>query len=255
MTTCWCSTKIVTMAYVGKMNGPNQEYCTKRRIMGIVHIRLYRGAENCTAKHERYIWPAINYEESLVLADSLLKRVRALQRTAVYAIPGAKIERFTTEISRNKIDVSFQKAILVHLGTNNLEKDTAEEICEKMAVLVNLIRAKNPQCKLLISGIIMRPQDEETAVVYTRKGKPSLAIKRRVANDLIQAMLRERGAFQMKTWVPLMNGPIANPDMYWRDGLHLSDEGMERITEYIINVLGRFLPKLPWKCPTRMGLI
>jgi hypothetical protein len=173
----------------------------------------------------------------------------------VHSIPGANIERFIEEIRRDRIDVSFQRAALIHLGTNNLEKDTPAQITEKMAHLVDLIKARNPNVKIMVSGIIMRPQDEQTDTKYTRKGKPTLAVKRRDANAMIEEMLRGRGGFQMQTWVPLMKGHVADPDMYWLDGLHLSEDGIERITAYLIQNLGRFLPSNKGKCVTRMGLI
>ena len=247
------------MAYAWRMKGqkPKSEYCTERKVMDLVHINMYPAAEDCAAKHARFAWPATVNEDAIVLADSLLKRVRHLRRASVQAIPGATIERFIHEIRICTIDVSFQKACLIHLGTNNLSKDTPSLICDKMAALIGVIRERNPSCKILVSGIIMRPQDEETDTKYIRKGNPTLAVKRRDTNDMMEAMLRKCGGFLMKTWVPLMNGPIANPDMYWIDGLHLSDEGIIRITDYIILNLGRFLPKVPYKSvtATRMGFI
>ena len=101
----------------------------------------------------------------------------------------------------------------------------------------------------------MRPQDEATDRKYTRKGKATLATKRRDANAMIEVMLRERGDFQMQTWIPLMKGHVADPDMYWEDGLHLSEDGIAKITAYIVQNLGRFLPNDNAKCVTRMGLI
>jgi lysophospholipase L1-like esterase len=225
--------------------------------MDLIHINMYPGAENCSVKHSRFAWPAIDKEEAVILADSLFKRIRHLKRASVQAIPGGKIERFVEEITKGTIDVSFQRACLIHLGTNNLAKDSPTVICEKMSTLVECVRARNPTCKIMVSGIIMRPQDEKTDIKYTRKGNPTLAETRRKANDAMELMLRGCGGFLLKTWVPLMTGPIANPAMYYEDGLHLSDAGIIRITEYLIQNIGRFLPKVPTKmgCPTRMGLI
>jgi lysophospholipase L1-like esterase len=245
------------MAYAWRRKGykPNTDYCKDREIMDMNHIMLYPGAEDCAAKHSRYVWPAMEHEAALILSDSLLKRIRYLKIATVHAIPGAKIERFTSEIRRGKISVYSQRAILVHLGTNNLSRDTAKEIRDKMETLIDTIRAKNPSCKILVSGIIMRPQDEKSDIKYTRKGDSSLAQKRRDANTLMEGMLRKKRGFLMKSWVPLMTGPIPNPGMYYKDGLHLSDRGVARFTEYMILNLGRFLPKVPAQCPTRMGLI
>jgi lysophospholipase L1-like esterase len=178
------------------------------------------------------------------VADSLLKQVRFLKRTQVYAIPGATIERLTDEIYRHRIDVSYQKAILLCIGTNNLSSnDTAAEICAKMASLVDMVRSRNTNGLILVSGIVIRPCDEDSDYNYTRKGDALLIQKRRDVNDLIDPMLAQRGAIQICTWKSLMKGPFANRAMYGDDRLHLSDKGVRRITQFLINSLGNVLPR------------
>jgi lysophospholipase L1-like esterase len=223
--------------------GGTNEYCTKRKIMDPIHAAMYRDAENCPAKHERFIWPATEAEEAIIIADSLLKKVRHLRRTQVYAIPGVRIERLTDEIRRGVIDISYQNAILVCAGTNNLSKDSPELICDKMSRLIDVIRSRNAECQIMISGIIIRPVDEDEEKVYKRKGDPSLITKRRDANDLLESMVRARGATMFETWRALMVGSYANRAMYGDDGLHLSDKGIRRITQYLINCLGGALPQ------------
>jgi hypothetical protein len=169
--------------------------------------------------------------------------MRYLRRATVYAIPDASIERLTREIVRGNIDAGYQRAIFIHCGTNNLYRDTPTIICEKMATLYDTIRYRNWNCKIVISGMIMRPRDEENDVVFTEKGEPLLADKRCDANDLLTEMVRMKGGELLKSWKCIMVKDRANTAMYYRDGLHLSVAGIDRFSQYIINNIGRALSK------------
>ena len=216
-------------------------YCDKRKIMDYKHIQMYVGAQDCPNKHIRYEWPSLERENSLIVADSLLRRVRHLRWTVVHAVPGANIERIISDITRGIIDVSKFLLICVHLGTNNLESDTAQQICNRMSTLFDVIRARNATCKILFSGIVIRPQDEDYDRVYTKEGKTSLAAKRREANSLIADMLRVKGGTQLETWKSLMKGHHANQAMYEDDGLHLTTKGVARIRQFLINCIANAL--------------
>ena len=115
------------------------------------------------------------------------------------------------------------------------------EICAKLDCLIEAVRAKNKHCKIAFSPIIIRPRDENTMQYFYQQGDATLATKRRESNDLIKLMLRSKGADMLRTWECLMMGSLANQTMYYRDGLHLSDLGVSRMIQYIINNLGRLL--------------
>jgi lysophospholipase L1-like esterase len=223
--------------------GRKPEYCTKREIMDSVHAGMYKGAEDCRAKHRWYAWPALQVEEAIIVADSILKQVRHLRRTYVHAIPGARIERIDEDIKGGIIDVSFQRAVVVCAGTNNLSRDTPHEICDKMAALVDTIRSRNSDCLIMVSGIIIRPVDEDEERTWKRKGDPSLVEKRRQANDMMEPMLKARGVTMLETWSALMINSTANRAMYGDDGLHLNYKGLNRIQQFLLNCLGGALPK------------
>jgi hypothetical protein len=185
----------------------------------------------------------MEYEESLIIADSLLKRVRCLRRTTVHALPGADIDRLIDEITANKIPVATQRLILVHVATNNLESNTPDEICNKMAVLFDTIRARNKYCHIVFSGIIIRPRDEVVDIVRSKEEKPTLASKRRDANTLIGQMLSAKGGVQLETWRCLMVNHVANKHMYAKDKLHLNGLGINRISRYLTKNIARILGK------------
>jgi hypothetical protein len=211
-------------------------------VMDLRHMMMYPGAADCKGRHCRYVWPAEQFEEALILSDSILRKVRYLRRTKVYAVPGADLDRLAQEIRRGKVDVSFQRAILVHAGTNNLQANSPQEIRRKTEILVDTIRARNATAKIMISGILVRPRDEVNGGMYTRRGHITLALRRQ-ANLLVQRMIQARGDIYLKSWKCVMVNQGPNHLYYHTDGLHLSDRGVYRIQQYLVNCLGRACPQ------------
>jgi hypothetical protein len=213
--------------------------------MDLKHINMYRGAEDCPARHSRYVWPATIHEDAIIIADSLFRKIRFLRRAVVHAIPGATVERLLGEITRGNIDVSYQKCVLIHVGTNNLGRESPTAICNRMAVLYDEIRNRNSSCTIIFSAIIIRPKDEDRNLYFMEQGEVSLIEKRLELNYLAATMLRLRGGQLLRTWNCLMKGKgpnhVPNLALYHTDGLHLNDLGVTRMTQYLVNCLGRVL--------------
>jgi hypothetical protein len=110
-----------------------------------------------------------------------------------------------------------------------------------MATLLDTIRARNPSCKLVVSGIIIRPQDEITDVKFTRPGNRFLILKRRFTNSVMEPMVEARGGTFLWTWLTLMTGSVAATGLYSEDGLHLNLKGIQKITKYLSKNLDRAL--------------
>jgi lysophospholipase L1-like esterase len=146
-------------------------------------------------------------------------------------------------VCRGNIQVQNVRVILIQAGTNNLQKDSAPLIAEKMAYLHDVIRERNPTATLLFSGIIYRPRDEENDIVFSRKGERYLATKRHEANTRVEELLWPRGGIQLKTWRKFMVGSNPDYNMFEPDGLHLNEEGLLRIKQYLINCIGRHAPR------------
>ena len=172
-----------------------------------------------------------------------MRKIRFLRRAKVYSVPGASVERLIGEVVRGDVSVSHQKLILIAVGTNNLYRETPQQICDRMETLHDAIRYRNPYCQIVISGLIIRPQDEKNDIVFTVKGNPSLVKKRIETNDLLEIMIHRKGGAIMESWKILMVDDNANTLMYHTDGLHLSDMGIYRFTQYLINYIGQKLSK------------
>lgn len=206
----------------------------------------YPGAEHCKKKHARYVWPSTTGSmEAVVLCDSLLKNMNGLRRTIVQSVPGATIERLTSDIVRGIIDVSPFKLVAVLAGTNNLESDPPPIICERMSVLHDTIRSHNPECKILISGLLHRARDEDNDIKWTVRGEPRLSKARDETNTLLEAMVSEKQATFLKTWKTLMNKTVLNCGLYANDGLHLTDHGVYRVKLSLLSNIGRSLAVHP----------
>jgi lysophospholipase L1-like esterase len=214
--------------------------------MDFDHINMYPGAENCKQKHYRYVWPTTTgVNEALIIADSLLKYMKALRKTVVHALPGADIIRLRDDISRGTINVRSYKAVVICAGTNSLEKYNPPELCDQMAALIDLVKLQNPSCKIIVSGILTRPRDEDNGITFTVKGNPALSPKRNDSNILLNEMASAKQCTFLSTWKSLEIKGVTNIKNYANDGLHLSDEGLHRVKLNLLSNIGRELAVHP----------
>jgi lysophospholipase L1-like esterase len=214
--------------------------------MDFEHINKYPGAENCKKKHVRYVWPTTTgVNEVIIIADSLLKPMKALRKTVVHAVPGADIERLSGEIRRGTIIVHGYMAVLISAGTNSLEKNTPTQLCDQMATLIEQVRHLNSTCKIIVTGILTRPRDEDNGIKFTVEGNPSLSPKRSESNTLLKEMVLAKKCTFLSIWKSLEIKGITNVDNYCDDGLHLSPTGLYRIRLNLLSNIGRELAVHP----------
>lgn len=67
-----------------------------------------------------------------------------------------RIENVLWRVYHGELDGFIPQQIVLMIGTNNLEINTDEEIVKGLKLLVSAIRAKQPQSKLLLVGILPR---------------------------------------------------------------------------------------------------
>ena len=113
----------------------------------------------CRFKHEEYNWPASTAETHCFISDSIGKFVNNSLHIHTIAFPGITTERLFWKIKLGLINLSQYKTVTVHVGTNDLQRLPKENIVKAVAKLIKLIRHKNQEAKIIISGIIPRPTD------------------------------------------------------------------------------------------------
>ena len=106
----------------------------------------------------------------LIITDSIGKHVTRVKNAKLQALPGYTISRTADSIAFGNISVSGYKAILVHMGTNDIppKKDRftgkqsiqpINHVVDAYRHLVQVIRRYNAHCQIVVSAIIPRPVD------------------------------------------------------------------------------------------------
>jgi hypothetical protein len=192
------------------------------------------------------VWPTTTgVNEAIIIADSLLKPMKALRKTIVHALPGADIERLSSEIRRGTIKVGGFKAVVICAGTNSLEKNTPTQLCEQMATMIDLVRNRNPTTKIIVAGILTRPRDEDNGIKFTVPGIPALSPKRTDSNAMLKQMVLAKNCTFLSIWKSLEIKGITNVGNYSEDGLHLNSTGLYRIRLNLLSNIGRELAVHP----------
>ena len=117
----------------------------------------------------RYIDEERNDIHTVILCDSMLRHCNFKPFGVKYGIGGATAQTFIDEFDSLVSNWNHYNLCIIHLGTNNISKDTARYVLPEIKSLTRLIQRENPNIKVLISGILPRPVDHSwTGNVVTR---------------------------------------------------------------------------------------
>ena len=147
------------------------------------------------------------------MGDSILRKTdRTLSKgeDVVVCLPGARIEH-VTEWVENVLGHGQVGSILVHVGTNNADKDGTTRIVKRYRELVQII----------LSGILP---------VMTGRGTTFRNCKRMAINALLEQMCEEEGVGFVDLWGYF----VGKEDMFMRDGLHISGKGVAVFSENLL---------------------
>ena len=142
------------------------------------------------------------------VGDSIVRKTdRVLNKgdDVVVCLPGAKIEAITERVENKG------GSVLVHVGTNNLEREGTTAIVRKYRNLVRTLKQTRVQHEIL-SGILP---------AIGRRGHRYRNCHGIAINMLVQKLCREEEV----GFVDLWGNFVGRADMYMKDGLHLSGKG------------------------------
>ncbi|WP_395730126.1 platelet-activating factor acetylhydrolase IB subunit [Prosthecobacter sp.] len=120
------------------------------------------------ASHQRFVSIAKQGKAQLVfLGDSITagwagngKEVWAKAFTqytpANFGIGGDRTQHVLWRIQNGELEIIKPKAVVLMIGTNNSGSDSAEGIAKGVTVIVETIRAKQPQAKILLLAVFPR---------------------------------------------------------------------------------------------------
>ena len=156
--------------------------------------------------------------KKLLLADSVCKNIGSLPGVTQRIVRGASIETFKDLIIQGDLDIQGMDAVLLHVGTNNLERNfNPQDVLAEMGSLIRLIKRVNASLLIVVSGILPRLKD--------------LALSDRPVktyNKMLSRVCRDCGVMFIRSYNGFTSGKEVNGIKCWlfaRDGLHLSKHG------------------------------
>ena len=147
------------------------------------------------------------------VGDSIVRKTdRVLNKgdDVVVCLPGVKIEAITERV-KNIIGSDKGGSVLVHVGTNNVEREGTTAIVRKYRQLVRTLKQTRVE-QVILSGILP---------VMGRRGHKYRNCRGMAINMLVQKLCREEEV----GFVDLWGSFVGRADMYMKDGLHLSGKG------------------------------
>ncbi|MEP6627647.1 MAG: SGNH/GDSL hydrolase family protein [Ginsengibacter sp.] len=132
-----------------------------------------------------------------------------------------RIENVLWRIYHGEMDYFTGKNIVLMIGTNNLGLNSDTEIIEGLQFLMNAIKERKPDSKIIMAGILPRKNMEG---------------KVRAINQEIKKMSLQNRVEFVDFGKDFLRGNMLNPELFVSDGLHPNAGGY--------GVLGRDLSKL-----------
>ena len=133
-----------------------------------------------------------------------------------------RIENALWRIYHGELDGYNAKKVFLLLGTNNLEKNTNDEIIDGINELVRAVRHRQPNAKIYVTGILPRTKHEVRVAILNEMLKVRLHIEEATFIDMSSEFLQP-------------NGKIIN-DLFI-DGLHPNKEGYQRMAKMLKNAV------------------
>ena len=169
--------------------------------------------------------PAIYVADSIVRkTDSRLNK----GEDVVVCLPGARIEHVTERVEKI-MGRGKGGTILVHIWTNNADKEGTTAIVDKYRKLLkNMKEARVEQ--IILSGILP---------VFGNRIDGYRNSKRMAINGMVKRLCKEED----KGYVDLWDSFVGKEEMYVRDGLHLSGKGAAVFAEGLSGAVASGLGK------------
>ena len=121
---------------------------------------------------------------TMIVGDSIISKLEGWKmsnkdnQVIVNSFPGATVDDMADHIK--PIIRKRPSKIILHTGTNNLEKDEASEISDKIVTVCQLIEEELPECEIAISELTVR------------NDSPALESRRKEVNKSLKAFCRTR---------------------------------------------------------------
>ena len=169
---------------------------------------------------------------TIYVGDSIIRKTDtrlSKGEDVVVCFPGARIEHVTERVEKI-VGRGKGGTILVHVGTNNTDKEGTTAIVEKYRKLLK----KTKQARLgqiILSGIL--PVCGNRIQGYRNS-------KRMAVNGMVERLCQEEDVGYVDMW----DSFVGNEELYFRDGLHLSGKGAAVLAEGLSGAVASGLGKV-----------
>ena len=170
--------------------------------------------------------------DTIYVGDSIIRKTDtrlSKGEDVVVCLPGARIEHVTERVEKI-VGRGNGGTILVHVGTNNTDKEGTTAIVDKYRKLLK----KTKQARLgqiILSGILP---------VCVNRIQGYRNSKRMAVNGMVERLCKEEEVGYMDTW----DSFVGNEELYFRDGLHLSGKGAAVLAEGLSGAVASGLGKV-----------
>ena len=172
----------------------------------------------------------IKRNATIYVGDSIIRKTDSrLSKGEDVCLPGARIEHVTERVEKI-VGRGNGGTILVHIGTNNTDKEGTTAIVEKYRKLLK----KTKQARLgqiILSGIL--PVCGNRIQGYRNS-------KRMAVNGMVERLCKEEDVGYVDMW----DSFVGNEELYFRDGLHLSGKGDVVLAEGLSGAVASGLGKV-----------
>ena len=182
---------------------PPSDKAAGQNVMEGIHRKSYSEA----------VIEGVRKRTRVFVGDSIVRKTnRVLNKgdDMVVCLPGAKIEAITEKVE-NIMGSGKGGSVLVHIGTNNLEREGTTAIDRKYRNLVRTLKQTWVE-QVILSGIL---------AVIGRRCHRYRNCRGVTINMLVEKLCREEEV----GFVDLWGSFVARADMYMKDRLHLSGKG------------------------------
>ena len=169
---------------------------------------------------------------TIYVGDSIIRKTDtrlSKGEDVVVCLPGARIEHVTERVEKI-VGRGNGGTILVHVGTNNTDKEGTTPIVEKYRKLLK----KTKQARLgqiILSGIL--PVCGNRIQGYRNS-------KRMAVNGMVERLCKEEEVGYVDMW----DSFVGNEELYFRDGLNLSGKGAAVLAEGLSGAVASGLGKV-----------
>lgn len=166
------------------------------------------------------------------IGDSILKKCGNIRGVHVLAHRGDTIAdlKHHAMYGYDSRILRYKKIVFIHVGTNDIEYSTVQEMVEDMTRLIRAVEYRSGNDpKIFVSSIIPRPKD-----FWTTQSKNMCF------NKEIQKREAEFGIEYIKTWHLFSRKGLPRRFMYNMHNLHPSDRGFKRLSRFMGKVINTY---------------